>query len=193
MPIVVLIEFIKDMFQRWFHNQYEEAVKVNMLFNPWATRQLSKRFNDAHHIVVKLINRVEFEVKNERKDRHVNLSRKMCSCCEFQIDLLPYSHAIAATSKCKCEAVEFCAVYYKTTYLLEGCVKLEDLGGKGFHQLGKVVDNGEVHNAKGTRHNRQNCHLRLQFLPQIRHHIQGSMENKVRYWSSEMVCPSKVE
>lgn len=97
MPIVVLIEFIKDMFQRWFHNQYEEAVKVNMLFNPWATRQLSKRFNDAHHIVVKLINRVEFEVKNERKDRHVNLSRKMCSCCEFQIDLLPYSHAIAAT------------------------------------------------------------------------------------------------
>ncbi|WRX18124.1 zinc finger protein [Theobroma cacao] len=55
-------------------------------------------------------------------DGLVNLSTKMCSCCEFQTDLLPCSHAIAAISKCKREAIEFYADYYKTTVLVEGYV-----------------------------------------------------------------------
>ncbi|EOY13857.1 Uncharacterized protein TCM_032532 [Theobroma cacao] len=120
MPITVLIEFIKDMFQRWFHERYEEAVKVTTPLSPWVARQLSKRFNDAHRFLVKPINRVEFEVKDGKMDGLVNLSRKTCSCCEFQTDLLPCSHAIAAISKCNREAIEFCTNYYKTTIFVEG-------------------------------------------------------------------------
>ncbi|WRX24580.1 zinc finger protein [Theobroma cacao] len=86
MLITVLIEFIRDMFQRWFH----------------------ERFNDAHRFLVKPINRVEFEVKNGKMDGLVNLSRNTCSCCEFQTDLLPCSHAITVISKCNREAIEFC-------------------------------------------------------------------------------------
>ncbi|WRX12419.1 Transposase [Theobroma cacao] len=33
MPITILIEFIIDMFQHWFHDRYEEAVKVTTPFN----------------------------------------------------------------------------------------------------------------------------------------------------------------
>ncbi|XP_017976385.1 PREDICTED: uncharacterized protein LOC108661908 [Theobroma cacao] len=120
MPITVLIEFIKDMFQHWFHDWYEEAVKVTTPLNPWVAKLLSKRFNDAHHFVVKPINRGEFKVKDGKMDGLVNLSKKTCSCCEFQTDLLSCSHAIAAISKCNCEAIEFCADYYKTTVLVEG-------------------------------------------------------------------------
>ncbi|WRX34370.1 zinc finger protein [Theobroma cacao] len=119
MSITVLIEFIRDMFQRWFHERYEEAVKVTSPFSPWVAKQLSKRFNDAHRFLVKPINRVEFEVKDGKMDRLVNLSRKTCSCCEFQTDLLPCSHAIAAISKCNREAIEFCADYYKTTIFVD--------------------------------------------------------------------------
>ncbi|XP_017979855.1 PREDICTED: uncharacterized protein LOC108662786 [Theobroma cacao] len=96
MSITVLIEFIRDMFQRWFHDRYEEAVKVTTPLSPWVARQLSKWFNDAHRFVVKLINQVEFKVKDKKMDGLVNLSTKTCSCCEFQIDLLPCSHAIVA-------------------------------------------------------------------------------------------------
>ncbi|WRX14858.1 zinc finger protein [Theobroma cacao] len=108
------------MFQRWFHKRYEETVKVTTPLNPWVAKQLSKRFNDAHRFLVKPINRVEFEVKDGKIDGLVNLSRKMCSCCEFQTDLLPCSHVIAAISKCNREAIEFCADYYKTTVFVEG-------------------------------------------------------------------------
>ncbi|XP_017976535.1 PREDICTED: uncharacterized protein LOC108662020 [Theobroma cacao] len=52
-------------------------------------------------------------------DGLVNLSRKTCSCCEFQTDSLPCNHAISAISKCKHEAIEFCVDYYKTTVLVE--------------------------------------------------------------------------
>ncbi|XP_017982385.1 PREDICTED: uncharacterized protein LOC108663291 [Theobroma cacao] len=120
MPITILIEFIKDMFQLWYHDRYEEAIKVTMPLRPWVAKQLRKWFNDAHCFVVKPINRVEFEVKDRKMDGLVNLSTKTCSCCEFQIDLLPCSHAIVAISKCKREAIEFCADYYKTTVFMEG-------------------------------------------------------------------------
>ncbi|XP_017973139.1 PREDICTED: uncharacterized protein LOC108661376 [Theobroma cacao] len=83
MSITVLIAFIRDMFQHWFHERYEEAVKVTTPLSPWVARQLSKRFNDAHRFLVKLINRVEFEVKDRKMDGLVNLSKKTCSCCEF--------------------------------------------------------------------------------------------------------------
>ncbi|XP_017972759.1 PREDICTED: uncharacterized protein LOC108661277 [Theobroma cacao] len=96
MPITVLIDFIRDMFQCWFHDWYEEAVKVTTLLNPWVAKQLSKRFNDAHCFVVKPINRVEFKVKDSKMDGLVNLSRKTCSC-----------------------SIEFCTDYYKTTVLVE--------------------------------------------------------------------------
>ncbi|WRX12420.1 zinc finger protein [Theobroma cacao] len=59
-------------------------------------------------------------MKDRKIDGLVNLSTKTCSCCEFQIDLLPFSHAIAAISKCKREAIEFYTNYYKTTILVEG-------------------------------------------------------------------------
>ncbi|EOY03121.1 Uncharacterized protein TCM_017607 [Theobroma cacao] len=154
------------------------AVKVTTPLNPWVARQLSKRFNDAHRFLVKPINRVEFEVKDGKMDGLVNLSRKTCSCCEFQTDLLPCSHAIVVISKCNHEAIEFCADYYKTTVLVEGYsgsirpAKLEDLGGKGFHQLVKAVEHGDVRNARDTGITDRTAHPHLQFHPQIRHHLQ---------------------
>ncbi|EOY14349.1 Uncharacterized protein TCM_033741 [Theobroma cacao] len=147
MPITILIEFIRDMFQRWFHDRYKEAI--------------------------------QFEVKDQKMDGLVNLSRKTCSCYEFQTDLLPCSHAVTAISKCKCEAIEFCADDYKITFVGEGYArsihpvghrsdcdiplhlkqivvlhhlgkaKREDLGGKGFHQLVKAINHKDVHNARG--------------------------------------------
>ncbi|EOX99464.1 Uncharacterized protein TCM_008145 [Theobroma cacao] len=95
MSITVLIEFIRDMFQCWFHDRYEEAIKVTMLLNLWVTRQLSKRFNDAHCFVVKLINRVEFEVKDEKMDGLVNLSTKTCSC--YIVNVPYHEHTAADT------------------------------------------------------------------------------------------------
>ncbi|EOY03228.1 Uncharacterized protein TCM_017904 [Theobroma cacao] len=71
MPIIVLIEFIGDMFQHWFHDWYKEAIKVTTPLSLGAVRNM---------------------------DELASRSRKACSCCEFQIDLQPCSHAIVAVS-----------------------------------------------------------------------------------------------
>ncbi|XP_017980995.1 PREDICTED: uncharacterized protein LOC108663021 [Theobroma cacao] len=42
MPITVLIEFIIDMFQRWFHDRYEEVVKVTTPLNPWVASKCKR-------------------------------------------------------------------------------------------------------------------------------------------------------
>ncbi|EOY03330.1 Uncharacterized protein TCM_018255 [Theobroma cacao] len=46
------------------------------------------------NVEVKPIDWVEFKVKDGEMDGLVNLSMKMCSCYEFQTDLLPCIHAI---------------------------------------------------------------------------------------------------
>ncbi|XP_017974518.1 PREDICTED: uncharacterized protein LOC108661589 [Theobroma cacao] len=95
MPITVLIKFIRGMFQRWFRDRYEEAFKVTTPLSPWVARQLSKWFNDAHHFVVKPINRVEFKVKDEKMDGLVNLSKKTCSCLNAIVK--PLNFALTTT------------------------------------------------------------------------------------------------
>ncbi|EOY26617.1 Uncharacterized protein TCM_028492 [Theobroma cacao] len=103
MPITVLVEFIRFMFQHWFHDQYEEAVKVTTPFSPWVAKQLRKRFNDVHRFVIKSINQMGFKVK----------AFILCLNIEF----------IVFFSKCKHEAVEFCPDYYKITFLVEGYMR----------------------------------------------------------------------
>ncbi|XP_017976474.1 PREDICTED: uncharacterized protein LOC108661988 [Theobroma cacao] len=120
MPITILIECIRGMFQRWFHDQHNEALNLTTPLNPWATDLLNRRFNEACHFFVQAIDWVKFQVIGESKDRVVNLSTKECSCGEFQFDLLPCTHAMATISKCKCAAIEFCSDYYKTPFWAEG-------------------------------------------------------------------------
>lgn len=96
MPITVLIECIRGMFQRWFHDRHNEALNLTTPLSPWATNLLNRRFNEACHFSIQAIDRVEFQVIGRSKDRVVKLSTKECSCDEFQSDLLPCTHAMAA-------------------------------------------------------------------------------------------------
>ncbi|KAK0572686.1 hypothetical protein LWI29_035455 [Acer saccharum] len=53
------------------------------------------------------------------KDGLVNLSEKTCTCREFQNDLLPCCHALAAIRFCKKKFGDFCSDFYKTSTWLE--------------------------------------------------------------------------
>ncbi|WRX31367.1 Reverse transcriptase domain - like 10 [Theobroma cacao] len=50
----------------------------------------------------------------------VTLSTEMCSSGEFQIDLLPFKHAMAVISKCKRAVIGFCLDYFRTRSWVEG-------------------------------------------------------------------------
>ncbi|XP_021278476.1 uncharacterized protein LOC110412271 [Herrania umbratica] len=129
MPITVRIECIKAMFQHWFLDRHNEALNLTMPLSPWVIDLLNKQFNEACHFSIQPIDRMEFQVIGGTKDAVVNLCTKTCSCGEFQTDLLPYTHAMAAISKYKCAAIEFCSDYYFTRSWVDGyAVPIHSIG-----------------------------------------------------------------
>ena len=96
LPITTLVEYIRDMMQKWFHERRETASKNATQLSRWATDKLTKKNEYSHKYTVRPIDNVNFNVKDGDKDGLVNLSEKTCTCKEFQNDLLPCSHALAA-------------------------------------------------------------------------------------------------
>ncbi|KAK3204916.1 hypothetical protein Dsin_018962 [Dipteronia sinensis] len=47
MPVTVLIEFIRDMMQKWFHNQRNHADTLRSQLTTWATNLLNERNEDS--------------------------------------------------------------------------------------------------------------------------------------------------
>ncbi|KAK2653514.1 hypothetical protein Ddye_013370 [Dipteronia dyeriana] len=68
---------------------------------------------------VHLIDSVNFNVKDVNKDGLVNLSQKTCSCSKFEIDKLPWHHALAAIRYAKKKFLDYYGDYYKTTSWVE--------------------------------------------------------------------------
>ena len=96
LPITMLVEYIRDMMQKWFHDRREAASKNTTQLSQWATQKLTKKNEKSHKYMVRPIDHVNFNVKDGEKDGLVNLSEKTCTCREFQNDLLPCCHALAA-------------------------------------------------------------------------------------------------
>ncbi|KAK2653690.1 hypothetical protein Ddye_013546 [Dipteronia dyeriana] len=65
------------------------------------------------------INVDEFLVKDGDKDGLVNLIERTCTCREFQIDILPCKHVLAASRACKKIFIDFCSDHYKKSSLVE--------------------------------------------------------------------------
>ncbi|KAK2658458.1 hypothetical protein Ddye_004991 [Dipteronia dyeriana] len=119
MPITTMIEFIKDMLQKWFYKCRTKAEKTQTQLNPWATEFIKDRNIDSEKYTVCPIDSVNFNVKDRNKDGLVNLYEKTCSCAKFEVDKLPCRYALAAISYAKKPLPDYCGDYYKTTSWVE--------------------------------------------------------------------------
>ncbi|KAK3227207.1 hypothetical protein Dsin_007069 [Dipteronia sinensis] len=118
-PVTVLIEYIPDMMQKWFHDRRTFTDSLHTQLTPWAIKYLTKRNEESTFYTVRPIDWNEFEVKDGAKDGLVNLLDRICTCREFEIDLLPCAHALAALRACKRPFIDFCLHYYKKSSLVE--------------------------------------------------------------------------
>ncbi|KAK3221585.1 hypothetical protein Dsin_008610 [Dipteronia sinensis] len=119
MPITTMVEFIREMLQKWFYKRRTKAEKTRTQLTPWATELIKERNKDSEKYTVRPIDSVNFNVKDGNKDGLVNLSEKTCSCTKFQVDKLPCRHALAAIRYAKKPFPDFCGDCYKTTSWLE--------------------------------------------------------------------------
>ncbi|KAG7640806.1 Zinc finger PMZ-type [Arabidopsis suecica] len=96
-PIVCLFESIRSIMTRWFNERREEssqhpsAVTINVGKKMKASYDTSTRW-----LEVCQVNQEEFEVKGDTKTHLVNLDKRTCTCCMFDIDKFPCAHGIAS-------------------------------------------------------------------------------------------------
>ncbi|KAG7636074.1 Zinc finger PMZ-type [Arabidopsis thaliana x Arabidopsis arenosa] len=96
-PIVCLFESIRSIMTRWFNERREEssqhpsAVTINVGKKMNASYDTSTRW-----LEVCQVNQEEFEVKGDTKTHLVNLDKRTCTCCMFDIDKFPCAHGIAS-------------------------------------------------------------------------------------------------
>ncbi|KAK3189093.1 hypothetical protein Dsin_028654 [Dipteronia sinensis] len=119
MPITTMVEFIREMFQKWFYKRRTKAENTRTHLTPWATELIKERNKDSEKYTVRPIDSVNFNVKDGNKDGLVNLFKKICSCTKFQVDKLPCRHALTAIRYAKKPFQDFCGDCYKTTSWLE--------------------------------------------------------------------------
>ncbi|XVF66314.1 hypothetical protein PTKIN_Ptkin10aG0025400 [Pterospermum kingtungense] len=113
-PVSIVLEFIRGLIQKWFHERGEKAAERTEVLTEHVTKIMMSNKADADIMAVKAINSYEFQVLDGTRERFVNLQDRTCSCRKFQLDLLPCAHAIAII---RSELYSYCAECFKTENL----------------------------------------------------------------------------
>ncbi|XVF63993.1 hypothetical protein PTKIN_Ptkin09bG0131600 [Pterospermum kingtungense] len=95
-PVSTVLEFIRGLIQKWFHERGEKAAERTEVLTEHVTKIMMFNKAYADFMAVKAISSYEFQVLDGTRERFVNLQDRTCSCRKFQLDLLPCAHAIAA-------------------------------------------------------------------------------------------------
>ena len=67
---------------------------------------------------VEQANNCIYHVKDGVKTFTVNMDERTCTCIKFQMDDMPYTHAMAAIKRAHMDPYKYCSIYYKKhTYL----------------------------------------------------------------------------
>lgn len=99
-PIVCLFDTIRSILTRWFHERHKKGIQHQHA----VTIEVGKKRKESYDCYSRWfevcpINKFQFEVKGDLRKHEVNLATRQCTCCVFDIEKYPCSHAIAAAKK----------------------------------------------------------------------------------------------
>ena len=96
LPIIPLMESIRAMHQKWFHNRRISAERTDTPLTRRVSSILQKNSIDSEIYTAEPVDKYVYHVKGGTKDPVVNLTDKTCTYRRFNLDLIPCSHAYAA-------------------------------------------------------------------------------------------------
>ncbi|KAL8552978.1 hypothetical protein ACS0TY_001593 [Phlomoides rotata] len=125
LPIVYVLENIRKIIQDWFHARFTAAQFTEKGLCSRVYSHLSKLSKLSDKFVVEPLCDGKFKVVNGMNSHLVNLTNRTCECCEFQSELIPCSHAVAAIRECgvgrSCpslsEIIGWCLILSKKWYV----------------------------------------------------------------------------
>ncbi|KAK2662330.1 hypothetical protein Ddye_000904 [Dipteronia dyeriana] len=94
LPMLTLVEFIRNMLQWWFHDRYRAAQTMRHQLTDAAHLVLLKRVEKCGYLTVNPVDWNIFFVRRSGKQWTVDLAWKTCTCNKFQMDHFPCSHAL---------------------------------------------------------------------------------------------------
>ncbi|ESQ37616.1 hypothetical protein EUTSA_v10002358mg [Eutrema salsugineum] len=117
LPIVSLIEVIKNTLTRWFFDRRESAAKLTSSLTPKVENKLNKRCDLSDTFDAQPINQYEFQVTDGSQNFLVDLQRMTCTCQVFSIDKIPCKHAAKAAKSRGVDPGLYVHPYYSKSYL----------------------------------------------------------------------------
>ncbi|XP_022889306.1 uncharacterized protein LOC111404780 [Olea europaea var. sylvestris] len=110
--VLAMVEQIRKTLQKWFYERHIEAEECATTLTPPIEDKMRKKYNDAKGLIVLPINKYELHVGVENEMHIVNLEARTYSCREFDLEKLPYKHALAAAKFKGISCYSLCSPYY---------------------------------------------------------------------------------
>ncbi|KAK2664918.1 hypothetical protein Ddye_003492 [Dipteronia dyeriana] len=117
LPITGVIDYIKGIIQRWFHDRHSSAFKLTAQLTTTADVAIGVKDEEARYMRVYPITFYTFHVKDGGLYGNVDLTTKNCTCKEFDVDQLLCAHALTCIRLRGFSFVDYCSPYYSSAFL----------------------------------------------------------------------------
>ncbi|GMN67343.1 hypothetical protein TIFTF001_036405 [Ficus carica] len=96
MPVGFLVEWLRELLQRWFVERREEALKITSKLAPKADKLIRTNFSLGLIVTPRPVDQFEYAVTNNAGQIWiVDMSEMTCTCRRFQVNQIPCPHAMA--------------------------------------------------------------------------------------------------
>ncbi|GMN54564.1 hypothetical protein TIFTF001_023684 [Ficus carica] len=100
MPVGFLVEWLRELIQRWLVERREEALKKTLKLAPKAEKLIHTNFSFGLTVMPRPADQFEYAItKNDAQTWIIDMSERTCTCRRFQVDLIPCPHAMAVSQR----------------------------------------------------------------------------------------------
>ncbi|KAK2646183.1 hypothetical protein Ddye_021378 [Dipteronia dyeriana] len=89
-----MVEFIRDLLQRWFYNRWTNAREMYTYLAIFLDEHIKDRKETTHRCEIHPIHFNTFKVDDKWKEKTIDLDERSCSCRQWDLDELSCSHAM---------------------------------------------------------------------------------------------------
>ncbi|GMN23749.1 hypothetical protein TIFTF001_051327 [Ficus carica] len=118
MPVGFLVEWLRELLQRCFVKRREKALKITSKLAPKVEKLIRTNFSLGLTVTPRSADQFEYAITNNAAQIWiVDMSERTCTCRRFQVDQIPYPHAIAVYTHRRIDPYNYCSNYYTKDYL----------------------------------------------------------------------------
>ncbi|XP_022861628.1 uncharacterized protein LOC111382004 [Olea europaea var. sylvestris] len=115
LPILAMLENIRDKLQQWFHDRREESQCCISVLTPTQEDKLFKTLDVARKVCVEPLDQFRFFVRCARNFGYIiDLNNNTCTCRQFQLESFPCTRAVAVAMYRGILPHTLCSAYYTT-------------------------------------------------------------------------------